>query len=124
MMAASQLLGYGAWRSPITADLIVAETIGLSQLQLRGDETFWVESRPSEGGRNVIVRHRDSAGAQDVNPAPFNARSRVHEYGGGAYVLGPDAVYFTRFDDQMLYRRLDAGGDPVQVTTSANLRFA
>src|SRR5262245_25064602 len=103
----TKLLGYGAWRSPITSDLIVAETIGLSQLKVCGDGTFWVESRPSERGRNVVVRHREASGAQDVNPTPFNARSRVHEYGGGAYLLGPDAIYFTRFDNQMLYQRLD-----------------
>ncbi len=120
----TKLLGFGAWRSPITSDLIVAETIGLSQLKVRGDETFWVEARPSEQGRNVVVGHRDASGAQDVNPTSFNARSRVHEYGGGAYLLGPDAVYFTKFDDQMLYRRPDAGGDPTQVTSTASLRFA
>jgi len=123
-MSVHKLLGYGAWRSPITSDLIVAETIGLSQLQIRGDQTYWVESRPSERGRNVVVRHRDAAGAQDINPTPFNARSRVHEYGGGAYLLGPDAVYLTKFEDQMLYRRLDSGGDPTQVTNTPNLRFA
>jgi dipeptidyl aminopeptidase/acylaminoacyl peptidase len=120
----TKLLGYGAWRSPITSQLIVTESIGLSQLVLRGAETFWVESRPLEQGRNVVVRHRQTAGAEDVNRSPFNARSRVHEYGGGAYVLGPDAVYLTRFEDQMLYRQPMDGGDPTQVTNKTNLRFA
>ncbi|MGJ0508201.1 MAG: prolyl oligopeptidase family serine peptidase [Methylocystis sp.] len=120
----TKLLGFGAWRSPITSDLIVAETIGLSQLRVRGDETFWVESRPTERGRNVVVRHRAAGGIVDVNPAPFNARSRVHEYGGGAYLLGEDAVYFTQFDDQMLYQQPDAAGIPTRATNVAGLRFA
>jgi dipeptidyl aminopeptidase/acylaminoacyl peptidase len=120
----SKLLGFGAWRSPITSELIVSETIGLSQLKVRGDETYWVESRPAERGRNVVVRYKPSSGAQDINSSPFNARSRVHEYGGGAFLVGPDSVYFSRFDDQFLYRQADSGGNPILVTNAPNLRFA
>jgi dipeptidyl aminopeptidase/acylaminoacyl peptidase len=124
-MSSPKLLGYGAWRSPITSDLIVAETIGLSQLKVRGDEIYWVESRPAERGRNVVVRYKPATGSQeDVNPAPFNARSRVHEYGGGAFLVGPDSVFFTKFDDQMLYRQKDAGGAPSLVANAPNCRFA
>jgi dipeptidyl aminopeptidase/acylaminoacyl peptidase len=118
------LLGYGSWRSPITSDLIVSETVGLSQLRVRGAETYWVESRPSEGGRNSVVRQRADGTITDVTPAPFNARTRVHEYGGGAYVVGTDCTIASRYEDQMLYRIADSDGNPVQVTTSSGLRFA
>lgn len=123
-MPEPKLLGYGAWRSPITSDLIVAETIGLSQVQVSGDETYWVESRPSERGRNVIVRRSSDGTLEDVNPAPFNARTRVHEYGGGAYLPGPDGIFFTRFEDQMIYKQTAPGGVPQQVTAVEKLRFA
>ena len=123
-MATTTLLGYGAWRSPITSAQIAADTVGLSQVQVRGAETFWVESRPAEGGRNVILRRGPSGITEDVNPAPFNARSLIHEYGGGAYLLLPDAVVFTNLADQMLYRQSKPGGAPEQLTKEANLRFA
>ena len=97
---------YGSWKSPITSDLIVKESIGLSQVRLDGDDIYWIEMRPSEGGRQVIVRHR--AGQKvDVTPREFNARTRVHEYGGGDYAVHGGAVYFSNFDDQELYRQLD-----------------
>jgi dipeptidyl aminopeptidase/acylaminoacyl peptidase len=124
LMANDRVLGYGAWRSPITSDLIVAETIGLGQLEVAGGDTYWVESRPAERGRNVIVRQPQGGPSEDVNPAPFNARSRVHEYGGGAYVLGSGDVFFTRYDDQMLYRVPRPGEAPVRVTSVDGLRFA
>src|SRR5260370_21812144 len=97
---------YGSWKSPITSDLIVKESIGFSQVRLDGDDIYWIEMRPSEGGRQVIVRHR--AGQKvDVTPREFNARTRVHEYGGGDYAVHGGAVYFSNFDDQELYRQLD-----------------
>src|SRR5262245_24282530 len=122
-MASRKLLGYGGWRSPITSDLIVAETIGLGQPKLSGDSVFWVEQRPSEAGRNVIVRRRADGRREDVNPAPYNARSRVHEYGGDAYLPAGDRVFFTRYDDQMLYVAGGAAG-PARLTGQSGLRFA
>ena len=79
-----ETLPYGAWKSPITSDLIVAETIGLGGVLVDGGDIYWTESRPSEGGRNVLVRRTEAGGREDVTPAPFNVRTRVHEYGGGA----------------------------------------
>ena len=119
-----ELLGYGSWRSPITSEFIVAETIGLSQLRVDGDDVFWIEARPPEAGRNVVVRYGRDGKTSDVTPAPFNARTRVHEYGGGAYVVTPKGVYASNFDDQMLYAFAPAGGSPTQITRTAGLRFA
>jgi len=68
---------YGSWRSPVTADAIVAGVIGLGQIQLDGDDAYWVEQRPGEKGRNVVVRRRPDGSIADVTPPEFNARTRV-----------------------------------------------
>ncbi|RMF65623.1 MAG: S9 family peptidase, partial [Calditrichaeota bacterium] len=77
---------YGSWKSPITSDLIVSETVRLGQIALDDDSIYWLEMRPSEGGRNVVVRWHDGK-TRDVTPNPFNARTTVHEYGGGAFAV-------------------------------------
>ena len=114
---------YGSWESPITSDLIVAGTIGLGQPVIDGDDIYWTESRPSEGGRNVIVRRDASGDTTDVTPAGFNVRTRVHEYGGGAYCVSNGVVYFSNFADQRLYRQ-EPGHEPAPVTPAADMRYA
>ncbi|MCS7055149.1 MAG: prolyl oligopeptidase family serine peptidase [Thermoflexales bacterium] len=123
-MRAPIVAPYGAWKSPITADLIAAKTIGLGQIALDGDDVYWIESRPTEGGRSTLVRLRGGAIA-DVIPAPFNVRTRVHEYGGGAYLVHRGTVYFANDDDQHLYR-LGEGGAPAPITPASDraLRYA
>ena len=78
---------YGTWPSPITADAVAAQGIRLSYVAIDGDDIYWLEGRPHEGGRNVLVRRRPDGRQQDVTPSDFNVRTRVHEYGGGAYVV-------------------------------------
>jgi dipeptidyl aminopeptidase/acylaminoacyl peptidase len=95
-----ETLPYGAWKSPITSDLIVAETIGLGGVIVDGTDIYWTESRPGEGGRNVLVKR----GGGDVTLAPFNVRTRVHEYGGGSVTVHRGTAYFSYFADQRLYR--------------------
>jgi len=114
---------YGSWRSPITADLIVSASIGISQPRLAGSDVYWVESRPMERGRNVIVRRGPDGSHQDVLPPPFNARTRVHEYGGGDYVVDGEMVYFSNFADQRLYRTAP-GVEPQALTREEGLRYA
>ena len=114
---------YGAWRSPVTADAIVAGVIGLGQIQLDGDDIYWVESRPAEAGRNVVVRRRPDGAIEDVTPSGFNVRTRVHEYGGGAYRTHQGIVWFTNFADQRVYRQ-DAGRGPVPISPKADIRHA
>lgn len=82
-----KLAPYGSWRSPITSDMIASQTIGLEQIALEGSDIYWIESRPAEGGRSVIIRCDPGGGVDELVPAPFNARTRVHEYGGGAYTV-------------------------------------
>jgi dipeptidyl aminopeptidase/acylaminoacyl peptidase len=116
---------YGSWKSPITSDLIVQGSIGLSQVKIHGDDVYWIEMRPSEGGRQVIVRH---AGGKtvDVTPSGFNARTRVHEYGGGDYLVSAGAVYSSNFTDQRLYRQaLNTEPQPIsEDSTDCRLRYA
>jgi len=120
---AQTIAAFGSWRSPITSDLIVSDTIGLSEVQLDGDDTYWIESRPTEAGRNVIVRMAANGQITDLNPQPFNARTTVHEYGGGAYLATSGSVFFSNFSDQRLYR-IDPGKLPIPITPAGNLRFA
>jgi dipeptidyl aminopeptidase/acylaminoacyl peptidase len=118
---------YGAWKSPITADLLLAGSVGLGQIALDGDAIYWLEGRPQERGRTAIVRWTPEAGAEDILSAPYNARTSAHEYGGGAYAVHDGIVYFCEFADQRLYR-LDPGQIPVPITeepeTAGALRYA
>lgn len=107
-MADRETLPYGAWRSPITSDLIVGESIGLGDILVDGADIYWIEGRPSEGGRNVLVRRAPGGTVEDMTPAPFSVRTRVHEYGGGAANVHGGFVFFSNFADQRLYQQ--AGG--------------
>src|SRR6185437_6032438 len=95
---------YGTWPSPIDARLVASQGLRLSAVSVDGDDVYWVEGRPAEGGRNVLVRRRADGQTEDVTPAPFNVRTRVHEYGGCAYVVSDGDVFFSNFADQRLYR--------------------
>src|SRR6266516_5615884 len=114
---------YGSCKSPITSELIVREAVGLSQVQFDDNDIYWIELRPSDGGRHVVVRHSPDGGLNDITPAPFNARTRVHEYGGGDYVVADGTVYFSNFADQKLYRQ-DPGATPRPLTPATDLRYA
>lgn len=122
-MPVQQTAPYGSWKSSITSDLIVAATIGLGQIALDGDTVYWSEARPTEGGRNVVVRWSPDGQTTDLLPAPFNARTRVHEYGGGAFAVHQDVVYFSHFPDQRLYRQA-LSSEPQPLTHSGALRYA
>jgi dipeptidyl aminopeptidase/acylaminoacyl peptidase len=119
----TRIAPYGSWKSPITPDLIVAGTIGLGQVVLDGEDVYWVEQRAMEGGRSVVVRQTPDGETSDVTPPGFNVRSRVHEYGGGAFFVADGTVYFVNFVDQRLYRQ-DPGQAPRPITPEASLRYA
>lgn len=114
---------YGSWKSPITTQTIVAKTISLGKIRIDGDTIYWLESRPEEQGRSVIVRLQPGGQAEDLFPIPFNARTRVHEYGGGEYLVDSGVVYFSNFNDQRLYR-LVPGAEPQPLTPPEDLRYA
>jgi hypothetical protein len=122
-MTAHRIAGYGSWSSPITSDFVVAEVIGLADFRIVGGAIYWIEARPMENGRNVLVRRRTDGTIEDVTPAPYNVRTRVQEYGGAAYVIASDSVFFSNFADQRLYR-LDPGGAPQPFSTRGGTRYA
>ena len=122
-MTQQQQAPYGAWRSPISADLIVGSSIGLGALAIEGTTIYWAESRPTEGGRTTIVR-RDAAGEErEVTPAPAYVRSRVHEYGGGASAVHNGTVYYVNFKDQQIYSR-EEGAEARRITHHDGMRYA
>ncbi|HSB10756.1 MAG TPA: S9 family peptidase [Blastocatellia bacterium] len=122
-MTGKKVAPYGSWKSPITSDLIVAGTISLGDVTLDGDDIYWVEARPAEGGRSVIVRRTPDGTVRDVTPQGFNARTTVHEYGGGAYIVERGTVYFSNFADQRLYKQ-EQGAAPEPITSTEKMRYA
>jgi dipeptidyl aminopeptidase/acylaminoacyl peptidase len=106
---------YGAWASPLTAARVTAGALRLGEIALDGGDVYWTEGRASEGGRYVIVRRTPDGRISDVTPPGFNARSRVHEYGGAAMTVHRGDVYFSNFSDQRLYVQR-GGGTPVPLT--------
>jgi dipeptidyl aminopeptidase/acylaminoacyl peptidase len=123
-MAAPQVAPYGSWRSPVTSDLIVRGSVSLTMVKLDGDDIYWIEVRPAEAGRSVIVRRTPDGRTEDVTPSPFNARTRVHEYGGGDYCVHDGHVYFANFADQRLYTQAPAAAPRSLTPDGVDLRYA
>lgn len=114
---------YGSWKSPVTSELIVAHSIGLSEVRIDGSNICWLESRPQEAGRSVVVRQSAGGVAEDFTPPPFNVRTRVHEYGGGAWTVAGGTLYFSHDSDQRLYRMGPDLGQPVALTPQGDWRY-
>jgi dipeptidyl aminopeptidase/acylaminoacyl peptidase len=115
---------YGSWKSPITSDLVSSRVIRFDrQIETEGKDIYWVEMRPEEAGRYVIVRRSPDGQVRNVTPRPFNVRTRVHEYGGGAFKVDRGTVYFSNLADQRLYRQT-AESTPQAITPEAALRYA
>ncbi len=117
-----QQANFGTWRSPVSAASVATVSLALSEARLHRGTLFWVERRPDDGGRSVLVA-QDAGGVRDVVGAPFDLRSRVHEYGGGVWNLDGDEIWFVNARDQGLYRRV---GDarPECVLSTENGGFA
>jgi dipeptidyl aminopeptidase/acylaminoacyl peptidase len=119
---------YGSWRSPITSDLIVQDSISILDVLFDGDDVYWLEGRPREGGRSVLIRRSTDGSTTDVNPAPLNARSRVHEYGGGSICVVDGTAYFSNDKDQRLYRQTRSSEPtpftPAPAGSDSQLRYA
>jgi len=122
-MADPQIAPYGSWKSPITSAQIVTKTIKLGQIVLDGEDIYWTEGRPNEGGRTAIVQRTAAGQIRDITPAAFNVRSRVHEYGGGSFAVAGGIVYFCNFADQRLYQQLP-GAEPQPITPEGKYRYA
>ncbi len=114
---------YGSWKSPITSEIVAGGEIGLEQVRVGGANIYWIERRAQEGGRKVIVRRAANGEVTDVTPAGFNARTRVHEYGGGDYSVANGTIVFSNFADQRLYLQ-KLGAEPRPLTPAQNQRYA
>ncbi len=115
---------FGTWESPISAADTVGGVVDFNTLAVDGDNLYWLEGRPSEGGRQVLV-HRDGSGRiSDATPPPTSVRTLVHEYGGGAFTAGQGRVAYSSFSDQRLY--LLGSSEPItpEPDFPAGLRYA
>src|SRR5438309_6970615 len=118
---------YGGWRSPISASLIAAGGVSLAAPEIVDGDVYWLEGKPLEAGRVVLVRQTTDGSREELTPRPLSVRTRVHEYGGGAYTINGRTIFFSNFADQRLYRQ-DPGQPPRPITPEpdvpAGLRYA
>ncbi|WP_127127877.1 S9 family peptidase [Georgenia sp. SYP-B2076] len=122
-------LPYGTWPSPISPETLTARTVQLSLPQVDGPDTYWLEGRPEEAGRTVLVRRTADGRVQEaVGPmpdgTPADVRSRVHEYGGPAYAVRDGVLVLSHVTDGRLYLlRTGADAGPRPLTPEGPLRF-
>src|SRR5829696_7585269 len=125
--ALSAVTPYGLWPSPIDAEQVARQATAYDAVHTSGEAVYWLETRPSQDGRAVVVRWTDDTGAADAVPAGFDVGSRVHEYGGGAYLPAGGTLFACSRGDQRLYR-IDGQRSPVPITpeppSPAGLRYA
>jgi dipeptidyl aminopeptidase/acylaminoacyl peptidase len=112
---------YGSWPTPVTSALVVRAAARLGEVAVDGPDVWWAESRPAEGGRTALVRRRADGTVADVLPAPWDARTRVHEYGGGAWTVAGGVLWSAHFADQRLYRLGPDDAEPVALTPEPEL---
>lgn len=116
---------YGSWPSPVSAELITRAAPGLNFVQSHEQCLYWVESRPWDAGRCVIMQRNEQDKIIDLLPSPFSHHSSVHEYGGMAYTIHDAYLYFVNAADQRIYRQhLDTRGTPIAITQKGPWRFA
>ena len=104
------VLPYGSWPTPVSSDVVVAKAVRLAEVQVDGDAVVWSESRPGEGGRTALVRLAADGTKTELLDPKLNVRTAVHEYGGGAWWVRDEVLWFVSWDDQRLYRRDPGGG--------------
>lgn len=114
---------YGTWQSPIDAAQLAAGSTPLAAPRIAGDTLYWLEGLSAEQGRVVVVRQRPGEPPRRLTPAPCNVRSRVHEYGGGAYAVAGESVWFSNFADNLVYLQ-QGDAPPVALTGNGAHRHA
>ena len=122
-MPAKRPLAFGIWPSPISAELAARGSRRFGMVQASGEAVYWTEGRPEDQGRQVIVRCGPDGRPVDVLPKPYSARSRVHEYGGGEFLVSGATIFFVNDKDQQVYE-LTPPAAPRRVTRGASVRFA
>lgn len=114
---------YGCWPSPVSAELAAGQSVRFEGLVADGDSVFWIEGRPDQAGRCAIMQALQDGSVEEILPPPWSARSRVHEYGGGALAAHRGGVWFVEAETQDIYA-LDPGKPPKRLTQAPDLRFA
>jgi dipeptidyl aminopeptidase/acylaminoacyl peptidase len=114
---------YGSWPSPLSAESLTEGALGLDEAQYDGTDLHWLQARPTDGGR-VSLWRRSGNRDTELTPAPFNVRSRVHEYGGGAFAASGGMAVFSNFTDNLLYLVSDRIQTPRRLTGDSALRYA
>ena len=116
---------YGSWESPVATEMLTQGALRFDELDVDGDDLFWVESRPDEQGRYAAMRYTTAGELSEVTTSDLSARTLVHEYGGGSLAVSNGVAYFSNFSDQRLYRRSVDGSDaPTLLTPEIDIRFA
>jgi dipeptidyl aminopeptidase/acylaminoacyl peptidase len=128
-MSDKEIKPYGSWKSPIQAEDLVKEAVGFTQLVTNDDDIYWVESRPNEGNRHVVVKYNlDDKTTEDITSKGFNARTLIYSYGGGALTISNGVAYFTNYstlvsaNDQRIFRQVP-GYEPVPITSLAKKSY-
>lgn len=107
---------YGAWVSPLSAKMLAEGGVRLREATASGNHVYWTEGRPAEGGRNALMRWTPGGRLEEALDARYNVRTLAHEYGGAAYKVFQDDIYFVHFDDQRLYRQRGSGSpEPITI---------
>ncbi len=116
---------YGSWESPVATEMLTQGALRFDELDVDGDDLYWVESRPDEQGRYAAMRYTTAGELSEVTTSDLSARTLVHEYGGGSLAVSNGVAYFSNFSDQRLYRRSVDGSDaPTLLTPEIDIRFA
>tara|TARA_B100000700_G_scaffold236820_1_gene262763 strand:+ start:1017 stop:2960 length:1944 start_codon:yes stop_codon:yes gene_type:complete len=103
-MIAKQQSQYGSWESIFTPEKIIEGGLRLGEIRIDNNDIYFLEGRPAESGRSVIIKHNPDGTTEDVLPQNYNARNAVHEYGGGSYAVKDEIVFFTNWEDQLIYK--------------------
>lgn len=118
---------YGTWPSSLSAEQVASTGTRLLDLRVNDGVLYWLEGRASEGGRQAIVQYSSESSPTEISSSSFNARTRVHEYGGGSYWVTDDIIFATCFEDQRLYS-IDNNGMAHPITDPplipAGIRYA
>ena len=112
-MAEPRIAPYGAWQSPVSTEMLTSGALRFVEIDVDGDDIYWVESRPDEQGRYAVMRRSANGETTEVTGPEHSARTLVHEYGGGALAVRDGVIYFSNFSDQRLWRQqADDPGTP------------
>ncbi|MFT9417667.1 MAG: prolyl oligopeptidase family serine peptidase [Acetobacter sp.] len=114
----------GSWPSSVTATLVAGKSLTFSEVRSTGQAVFWLERRPAEGGRTVLMRWTEPDGVAEVLPVQADVGTRVHEYGGGAYAVSPHGIVYADRRTAQVWLLGQGSGSPTLLAGAEGARFA